>query len=157
MLPGHDGFEVCSRIREVSNIPIVMLTARGAEEDMIKGLRLGADDYVAKPFSAQALLARVEAVLRRAHLATAPEGQTSFSQGDLHIDFLTRQVTVHGQAVRLAPTEYRLLHYLAVNKGKTVTQDDILRNVWGLDRWSEHEVVRVTVWRLRQLLQCRGS
>ncbi|MBI3954341.1 MAG: response regulator transcription factor [Chloroflexi bacterium] len=152
MLPGLDGFEVCQRIREVSMVPIIMLTARGAEEDKVKGLRLGADDYVAKPFSAQELLARVEAVLRRAHLAEAPSQETSFTLGDLRVDFPTRRVTVRGQEVRLSPTEYRLLHYLASHAGKTVTQDDILESVWGAGYRGEHEVLRVTVWRLRHKL-----
>ncbi|MFQ5860218.1 MAG: response regulator transcription factor [Dehalococcoidia bacterium] len=153
MLPGQDGFEICERIREVSTIPIVMLTARGAEEDKVKGLHLGADDYVVKPFSAQELLARVEAVLRRARMAEVPGRQTSFTQDNLKVDFLTRRVTVGEQEVRLSPTEYRLLHYLAINAGKTMTQDDLLEKVWGSDYRGEHEVLRVTVWRLRQKLE----
>lgn len=153
MLPGMDGFEVCSRIREVSTVPIIMLTARGAEEDKVRGLRLGADDYVAKPFSAQELLARVEAVLRRSRLAETPARQTFFDSGDLRVDFLTRQVTARGKEVRLSPTEYRVLHYLAINAGKTITQDDLLQSVWGAGYRGEHEVLRVTVWRLRQKLE----
>lgn len=153
MLPGQDGFQVCTRIREVSAVPIIMLTARGAEEDKVKGLRLGADDYVVKPFSAQELLARVEAVLRRAGLAEAPGRQTSFTLGDLLVDFLAQRVTVRNQDVRLSPTEYRVLHYLASNAGRTVTQDDLLEKVWGQGYVGEHEVLRVTVWRLRQKLE----
>ncbi|MEE9324821.1 MAG: response regulator transcription factor [Dehalococcoidia bacterium] len=153
MLPGLDGFGVCARIREVSMIPIIMLTARGAEEDKVKGLRLGADDYIAKPFSAQELLARVEAVLRRVRLAEVAGRQTSFTQGDLQMDFLTRRVTVRGKEVRLSPTEYRLLHYLAANAGKVLTQDDLLEKVWGQGYRGEQEVLRVTVWRLRQKLE----
>jgi DNA-binding response OmpR family regulator len=153
MLPGQDGFQVCAHIREVSTVPIIMLTARGAEEDKVKGLRLGADDYVVKPFSAQELLARVEAVLRRARLAEAPRGAASFTVGDLSVDFLTRQVLVKGQKVRLSPTEYRLLQYLVANAGKTVTQDELLEKVWGPGYRGEHEVLRITVWRLRQKVE----
>jgi len=153
MLPGLDGFEVCRRIREVSVVPIIMLTARGAEEDKVKGLHLGADDYVAKPFSAQELLARVEAVLRRTHLAEAPSKETSFKLGDLRVDFAARRVTVRGQEVRLSPTEYRLLHYLVAHAGKTVTQDEVLEDVWGKGYRGENELLRVTMWRLRHKLE----
>ncbi|MFQ5873534.1 MAG: response regulator transcription factor [Dehalococcoidia bacterium] len=153
MLPGADGFEVCSQIREVSTVPIIMLTARGAEEDRVKGLRLGADDYVPKPFSAQELLARVEAVLRRAHLAESPEKQPYFCRGDLRVDFLSRQVTVKEKEVHLSPTEYRVLYYLAINMGKAITQDELLTKVWGPGYQGEQEVLRVTVWRLRQKLE----
>lgn len=152
MLPGQDGFTVCERIREMTNIPIIMLTARGTEEDKVKGLRLGADDYVVKPFSAQELLARVETVLRRARLAELPRGQTRFSSGDLHVDFSTHRVTVKDQDVRLSPTEYRVLHYLASNVGRVVIQDDLLEKVWGPSYKGEHELLRVTLWRLRQKL-----
>ena len=153
MLPGQDGFEVCSRIREVSMVPIIMLTARGGEGDKVKGLRLGADDYVVKPFSAQELLARVEAVLRRARLVERPQGSTFLALGDLHMDFATRQVIVKGREVRLSPTEYRLLQYLVANVGKTVTQDELLEKVWGASYQGEHEVLRVTMWRLRQKVE----
>ena len=153
MLPGQDGFEVCRRIREVSNVPIIMLTARGAEEDKVKGLRLGADDYVVKPFSAQEMLARVEAALRRARLTELPGRQALFAQGDLQVDFLTRRVTVRDREVRLSPTEYRVLHCLAINGGKTVIQDDLLEQVWGPEYRGEHDLLRVTVWRLRQKLE----
>ncbi|MBI2171176.1 MAG: response regulator transcription factor [Chloroflexi bacterium] len=153
MLPGQDGFEVCTRIRKVSDVPIIMLTARGAEADKVKGLRLGADDYVVKPFSAQELLARVEAVLRRARSAETPGLQTPFAIGALRVDFLTRKVTMGEREVRLSPTEYRVLRYLALNAGKVVTQDDLLEKVWGAGYRGEHEVLRVTVWRLRQRLE----
>jgi DNA-binding response OmpR family regulator len=153
MLPGQDGFQVCGHIREVSTVPIIMLTARGAEEDKVKGLHLGADDYVVKPFSAQELLARVEAVLRRARVAETPRGTASFAAGDLNVDFLTRRGTARGQEVRLSPTEYRLLQYLVTNAGKTVTQDELLEKVWGSGYRGEHEVLRVTVWRLRQKIE----
>ena len=152
MLPDIDGFEVCQRIREVSTVPIIMLTAKGADEDKVKGLRLGADDYVTKPFSAQELMARVDAVLRRMRLADVPEKQTSYTRGELRVDFLARRVTLREREVRLSPTEYRLLQCLAVNAGRVVTQDDLLEKVWGPGYRGEHELLRVSIWRLRQKL-----
>lgn len=159
MLPGQDGFEICSRIREFSTVPIIMLSARGGPEDRVKGLRVGADDYVVKPFSAQELLARVEAVLRRVRLGEAPGREPSFTHGDLHMDFLTRQVMVRSRQahlspwrqVHLSPTEYRLLHCLVENAGKVVTQDALLAEVWG--EAYESDVLRVTIRRLRQRIE----
>lgn len=153
MLPGQDGYEVCERIREASTIPIIMLTALGDEEERVRGLRLGADDYIPKPFSAPELAARIEAVLRRAHTAGASEDKASYSYRDLHVDFLTRGVSLQGKEVRLSPTEYRVLHQLATNAGKTLTHDYILEKVWGPGYGHENEVLRVTIWRLRQKLE----
>lgn len=153
MLPGLDGFEVCQRIREVSERPIIMLTAKGADEDKVKGLRLGADDYVTKPFSAQELLARVEAVLRRAHPVETPPRQPTLVAGDLEIDFLARRVTVRGREVRLSPTEYRLLACLAASPGTVLTHEYLLEKVWGPAYRGEHEMLRVALWRLRHKLE----
>ncbi|MCH8205953.1 MAG: response regulator transcription factor [Chloroflexi bacterium] len=152
MLPGRDGFDVCSTLREVSSVPIIMLTAKGAEEDKVRGLQLGADDYVVKPFSAQELMARVGAVLRRARTSESAGTQPRVSVGDLEVDFMTRRVTVKHHEVHLSPTEYRVLSYLAANAGKVVTQDDIVGKVWGPEHIGGHEVLRVTIWRLRQRL-----
>ena len=153
MLPGIDGFEVLRRVREHSSCPIIMLTAKGAEEDKVQGLRLGADDYVTKPFSAQELLARVEAVLRRVR---APEGegrqQAAISVGDLRIDQQRKQVTLAGNDVRLSPTEYRLLVCLATDLGVVLSRDELLTSVWGKAYEGEDEILRVTLWRLRQKL-----
>jgi two-component system KDP operon response regulator KdpE len=153
MLPGMDGFEVCRRIREVSTRPIIMLTAKGANEDKVKGLRLGADDYITKPFSAQELLARVEAVLRRAHLAETPLRQPPLVTGGLQIDFLGQRVTLRGRELRLSPTEYRLLSCLAASAGAVLTHEYLLEKVWGPGYRGEHEMLRVTLWRLRHKLE----
>lgn len=153
MLPGQDGFQVCSRIREVSTVPIIMLTARGSDEDKVKGLHLGADDYVVKPFSAQELLARVEAVLRRAHMVGLPPQPVCLAVGGLQIDLLARRVLAGGHELRLSPTEYRVLHYLAVNSGRVVHHDELLEKVWGPGYRGEYELLRVTVWRLRKKLE----
>lgn len=151
MLPGIDGFEVCRRLREVSTRPIIMLTARGAEEEKVQGLRLGADDYVTKPFSAAELVARVEAVLRRAQ---APDlHQRSVVAGDLRIDPLARRVTRAGREISLSPTEYRLLSCLAASPGVALTRDELLEKVWGRAYRGELDILRVMLWRLRQKLE----
>jgi len=129
-----------------------MLTAKGAEEDKVRGLRLGADDYVTKPFSAQELLARVEAVLRRARAPESGERQAAIWLGELRIDRQRKQVTLAGRDVRLSPTEYRLLLCLAVNAGVVLSRDELLTQVWGKAYKGEDEVLRVTLWRLRQKL-----
>ena len=152
MLPGLDGFEVCRLVRERSSCPIIMLTAKGAEEDKVRGLRLGADDYVTKPFSAQELLARVEAVLRRARAPESGEPPATIILGDLSIDQQRKQVTLAGRDVRLSPTEYRLLLCLAVNAGVVLSRDELLSEVWGKAYKGEDEILRVTLWRLRQKL-----
>jgi DNA-binding response OmpR family regulator len=153
MLPGIDGFEVCRRVRERSTCPIIMLTAKGSEEDKVRGLRLGADDYVTKPFSAQELLARVEAVLRRARPPeeAGREPQT-LEIGDLRIDSRQKQVTLAGRELRLSPTEYRLLTCLAAEAGTVLGRDELLGRVWGDAYRGENEILRVTLWRLRQKL-----
>jgi DNA-binding response OmpR family regulator len=152
MLPGIDGFEVCSRVRERSTCPMIMLTARGAEEDKVRGLRLGADDYVTKPFSAQELLARVEAVLRRARPPESEQQPGTLTVGDLCIDGPRKVVTLAGQELRLSPTEYRLLTCLAAHAGTVLGRDELLTEVWGAAYKREHEILRVTLWRLRQKL-----
>jgi two-component system KDP operon response regulator KdpE len=151
MLPGLDGFEVCRRIRELSSRPIIMLTAKGAEEDKIKGLRLGADDYVTKPFSAGELLARVDAVFRRTR--PTETRQPTLALGDLLIDHLGKRVTIRGTEVRLSPTEYRLLTCLAGNAGVVLSRDELLEEVWGVQYRGEDEILRVALWRLRQKLE----
>jgi len=153
MMPEMDGFAVCERIREFSTVPIIMLTAKGDEEHKVRGLNLGADDYVIKPFSANELLARVRAVLRRAQ-RTAPDfGDSRFSRGDLNIDFARAEVSVAGQLVSLSATEYRLLLQFARSAGKTLTSEELLRNVWGPEYGEEKEILWVSISRLRQKLE----
>ncbi len=151
MLPGIDGFETLSQIREFSQVPVIMLTARGRDEDKVHGLRLGADDYVTKPFSAQELLARVGAVLRRS-ITTDGDGLTGVRDfGALQIDFAKHSVVAHGSEISLSPTEYRLLRQLAANAGRVIVQDDLIETVWGSGY--DSEVLRVTIRRLRQKLE----
>ncbi|MBI3969948.1 MAG: response regulator transcription factor [Chloroflexi bacterium] len=152
-LPGIDGFAVCERVREFATLPIIVLTALAAEADKVRGLRLGADDYVTKPFSAQELLARVEAVLRRQRLAAVPARAPVFTTGELSIDFAACRVTLRGQEVKLTATEYRLLQCLAVHPGRVLTQDELLSRVWGPEYRGQYEGLRVFIGRLRRKLE----
>ena len=154
VLPDIDGFELCRRIREVSWVPIVIVTSRADWQDRVRGLELGADDYITKPFSVRELLARVKAVLRRSNaLADTSLRQTSFTLGDLHIDILARRVTLRGQLVTLSPTEFRLLSCLAAYPGAVLTRHQLLEEVWGPTYRGHYDILRVTLWRLRQKIE----
>lgn len=153
MLPGMDGFEVCRRIREFSAVPIIILTAKGGEDDKVRGLELGADDYLTKPFGSRELLARVKAVLRRSKMPEASKVPSTFSAGDLHIDFAQRRVSVGGKEVKLSPTEYKLLYQLAVNAGRVLPHEDLLRKVWGPQYRDEAEYLWVYIGHLRRKIE----
>jgi DNA-binding response OmpR family regulator len=156
MLPRMDGLQVCQRAREFSAVPIIIITARGQSQDKIKGLDLGADDYLTKPFRVDELLARVRAVLRRAQFTTSAHLQALHATttiGDLRIDYAQHQVTKAGREVTLTPTEYRILAYLAQNTGVVVTQDLLLEQVWGAEYVGEGHLLRVNVNRLRHKLE----
>jgi len=153
MMPKMDGFEVCRRLREWSQIPIIMLSARGDEQDKVKCLDLGADDYITKPFGASELTARVSAVLRRTKKTTPTTIQPFFTCGDLKIDFGKRQVTVAGREVKLTPTEYALLQELTLNAGKVLTHTHLLSKVWGPEYQEEREYLHVFIRRLRSKLE----
>jgi len=152
-MPKMDGFEVCRRLREWSQIPIIMLSARGDEEDKMKCLNLGADDYITKPFGVGELIARVRAVFRRTEAAVTPSTQPSFTAGDIQINFVKRQVTVSGKEVKLTPTEYALLQELVLNKGKVLTHTHLLNKVWGLEYREERQYLHVFIRRLRAKLE----
>ena len=156
MLPDMDGYEVCRRIREVSGVPIIMLTARAEEADKVRGLRSGADDYVTKPFSAEELLARVEAVLRRAD-SLPSAAATPFEAAGLRIDLAARRVTVHGREVELTASEYRLLAELAANAGRVMVHDELLRRVWGDGYDGASELLHTAIRRLRRKIGDDGS
>jgi DNA-binding response OmpR family regulator len=153
MMPEMDGFAACERIREFSNVPIIMLTAKGDEEHKVRALNLGADDYVVKPFSANELIARVQAVLRRAQRQGTEMGESAFSRGSLRIDFARAEVATNGEPVSLSATEYRLLLQFARSAGKTLTAEQLLRNVWGPEYSEEKEILWVSISRLRQKLE----
>ena len=129
-LPRMDGWEVCRRIREVSEVPIVVLTAAGREQDKVHGLSLGADDYIAKPFGASELVARIGAALRRYRTPAPEQEEDMYTDPMLRIDFRRQIVYVSGEPISLSPTEYRLLAYLVRNRGQALTHDQILEHVW---------------------------
>lgn len=157
MLPGMDGFEVCRRIRQRTRTPVILLTARGEEADRVWGLDLGADDYIAKPFSHRELLARVRAVGRRADLARAPN-QGTVQVGELAIDFGARLVRVGERAVELTPKEYGILHCLALNAGKVVSHETILNFAWGSNHLEgDAEMLKVHLRHLREKIERNPS
>ncbi len=152
-MPTMDGWTVCERIREVSNVPIIMLTARNAPEEVIKGLDLGADDYIVKPFELGVLLARVRANLRRA--ASEPtqlEGE-GYRDDHLAINLVERRVRVQGQLVRLTPTEFNLLALLVGHAPRTVAYRELLERVWGFEYINDIDYLRVYIWHLRRKLE----
>jgi len=153
MMPKLDGFGVCQRIREFSNVPIVILTAKGEEQDRVRGLDLGADDYLVKPFSATELLARVRAVLRRAQIPSDGGQARFFTHENLRIDFARAEVWRGEQAISLSATEYRLLLQFAHNQGRILTSEDLLTSVWGPEYKTDKEILWVSIARLRQKLE----
>lgn len=153
MMPDLDGFTVLRMIREVGNTPVIMLTAKGEEADKVKGLELGADDYVTKPFSPKELTSRIRAVLRRGNFANDSEEGLVNVDGRLVIDFGRHQVFVDGKEVKLRPTEYRLLHHLVKNAGWVLTHDQILQKVWGYEYENEPHYVRLYINYLRNKLE----
>jgi len=153
IMPKMDGFEVCRRIREWSQVPIIMLSARGDENDKVKCLDLGADDYITKPFGKGELMSRIKAVLRRAQAIGTIPTQPSFTAGDLEINFAQRRVTVAGKEVKLTPTEFSLLQELVLNAGKVLTHTHLLNKVWGMEYREEREYLRVFIRRLRAKLE----
>jgi DNA-binding response OmpR family regulator len=157
MLPKIDGYAVCRQIREFSAVPVIMLTARSAQVDLIHGFEVGADDYLTKPFSVTELLIRVGAVLRRSKWPEEIVTRQTFSVGPIEIDFAQHRVTKDGEAVKLTPTEYRLLTYLATNANRVITHRELLRAVWGPEYGEETEYLRVYMRYLRQKLEPEPS
>ena len=152
MLPDTDGFQMCQEIRRFSDVPIVMLSARAGEVDKVRGLEMGADDYVTKPFSHLELLARVRAVLRRYESQLPAVGEV-FESGDLRVDYASRTVSIAGRTVRLTPTEYSLLFHLTRNAGRVLPHHTLLAKVWGREYVDEIDYLKVYVRRLRQKLE----
>ena len=152
IMPGMDGFAVCRKIRESSQIPIIMLTAIGDEAAKVQMLQAGADDYVEKPFSLPELHARMQAVIRRATTYSPTQEIREFTKDDLRIDYKSHQVTVSGKEVELTSTEFNLLKELTTHAGEVLTHRALLHAVWGAEYGDEREYVRVFVNRLRQKL-----
>ena len=154
MMPRMNGFAVCHRVREFSTVPIIIITAQGRSQDKVRGLDLGADDYLTKPLNMDELLARVRAVLRRAQLTEDERAlRTAMTLGGLTIDFGQQLVRLSGRKVVLTPTEYHLLAYLARNAGRIVPQDLLLERVWGKEYVGEHHMLQVNINRLRHKLE----
>lgn len=153
MMPEMDGFETLQQIRRVSTVPVIMVTVRGEEADLIRGLELGADDYIAKPFSPRELLVRIKAVLRRAEMpAPAAQARIVVDEG-LAIDLAKREVIVRGQVVKLRPTEFRLLYHLVQNAGWVMTHEMLLSKVWGPEYRDETQYLRLYITYLRQKIE----
>lgn len=153
MMPNIDGWETCRNIRQVSNVPIIMLTAQGSDADIRHGLDDGADDYVVKPFSVDVLLARVRAVLRRAALPPVDDEPAAYHDGYLTIDLEKRRITVNGEPIKLTATEYKLLAYLVRDADRVLSFEQILANVWGWEYRDSVDYVHVYVSHLRQKIE----
>jgi DNA-binding response OmpR family regulator len=153
MMPEMDGFETLRHVREVSNVPVIMLTVRQNDQDKIHGLDLGADDYIAKPFNPQELLSRIRALLRRSLMASPARKTEIVVDPDLKIDFTRREVIVRGEKVALRPTEYRLLYHLVSNAGRLLTHETLLSKVWGREYRDEAHYLRLYITYLRQKIE----
>ena len=153
MLPDIDGFQVLQKIREFSAVPVIMLTAKGEEDDRVRGLEWGADDYVTKPFSPRELVSRVRAVLRRIESSDGSAPSEIIVDERLKFDFTRREVWVDGEITQLRPTEYRLLYHLVQNAGWVLTHEQILIKVWGYEYRDEPHYVRLYVNYLRKKIE----
>ena len=156
MLPGIQGIEVCKRIRRDpahAALPIIMLTAKGTETDTVLGLEVGADDYMAKPFSVKELVARVRSLLRRMTRGNETGEDNTFDYKDLHINFASHRVMAHGQQIDLSPTEFKVLKVLALNPGRVYTRGQLLDRVWGDEAFVEPRTVDVHIRRLRAQIE----
>ncbi len=152
-MPGRNGFEVLREIRRVSDVPVIIVTARGQETDQVRGLEMGADDYVVKPFSHLALLARIKAVLRRAQLPPPAQNTPDFVAGELAINFQSHRVTLRGEPVKLTPVEYKLLYHLARNAGRLMPHQTLLDRVWGEEYGASTDQLKVFISRLRAKIE----
>lgn len=152
MMPGLDGFQLCQAIREQSDLPIIFLSARGREKDIVRALDLGADDYLTKPFGVEEMLARVRAVVRRSEQKKIIQ-RPPIQIGELRIDFSLRQVTFGEQEIDLTPTEYDLLEHLVINNGRVITHRALLQAVWGPEYGLETEYLWSYVRRLRRKIE----
>lgn len=151
-MPGSDGYVVCEELRKWTQIPIIVLSVRGDEEDKIKALDLGADDYLTKPFGVGELLARMRAVIRRTAMDKDP-GEPTFASGDLEVDFVQRVVIARGNEVHLTPKEYELLRYMIRNRNSVLTHRQILSKVWGAEYAEDSHTLRVHVANLRNKIE----
>jgi DNA-binding response OmpR family regulator len=152
MMPGMDGWEVCARLRELSDAPILLVTARTSQEDKLRGFRLGIDDYLSKPFSLAELAARLQAVLSRSR-KTGAETDKNLAWNELRMDLGKRQVWCGGKPILLTPTEFRMLEILIRKQGSVVTEEELRQEIWGSERPVDSSAVRRYVWLLRQKIE----
>jgi two-component system KDP operon response regulator KdpE len=154
MMPSMDGWQVLERVRDMSDVPVIMLTARGQEDDRVKGLRMGADDYVPKPFSMREVTARVETILRRLQrVENSSQDKVLYADDFMVIDSERMEVHCAGRRVDLTATEQKLLFFLVSNRGRLLSPQQILTSVWGTEYVDETAYVRLYVWRLRQKIE----
>lgn len=153
MMPRMDGWETLARIRQVSHVPVIMLTAKDGEGDKLRGFQAGIDDYVTKPFSLAELAARAQAVIHRARQATPAQKMKRYVSGDLVIDVDAHRVTKAGAPIELTPTEFRLLHVLAENAGRVLTNEQLLERVWGYDTDEDTGYIKRYIWYLRHKIE----
>ncbi len=153
MMPDMDGWTVCQRLREMNDVPIIFVTAVGQERNIVRGLQLGADDYIIKPFSTKELQARIEAVLRRHRQTDSSDQPLHYNNGWLTVDSEQRQVTVSTKIIDLSPIEFRLLTSLVRNEGKVLTHEFLLEQVWGPAYKEERHYLKLYVWYLRQKIE----
>ena len=152
-MPEMDGWTTCRNIRQLADVPIIMLTARGQNEDIVHGLDLGADDFIVKPFSVDVLVAHARAVLRRSAMPAVSEKAITYRDQHLTADLHERRVVVDGEPVKLTATEYRLLAYMVENAGRVLTFQQLLTNVWGWEYQDDFHQARLYIWRLRQKIE----
>ena len=157
MMPEMDGFEALKLIREVSSVPVIILTVKNEEEDLIKGLELGADDYLTKPFSPRELISRMKAVLRRVQMDSHESTSLLVIDDDLSIDFHRHEVIFRGEQVKLRPTEYRLLYHLVNNAGWVMTHEMLLSKVWGYEYREDSHLLRLYITYLRKKIEPNSS
>ena len=153
MMPDMNGWQVCRRLREVSDVPIIMLTVLGREEEIVEGLCLGADDYVVKPWSNQELLARIHALLRRVSTSPTTPGQQNCSWGDLVVDPTRREITIGDRKIYLTPIEFRLLTYLARRSGQVVSYSELIAQIWGIECKQDIDTLRWHIYNLRRKIE----
>ena len=152
MIPELDGYTVCEEIREVSTVPIIMLTAKGEEEDKLLGFELGADEYVTKPFSPKVLVARVKAILKRSSINIKPFNTKIITIGDLKVNIQEKSARIGNSTLQLSPKEYDLLEYMSNNPNMVLSRDSLLNNVWGYDYFGDSRTVDTHIKRLREKL-----
>jgi two-component system, OmpR family, KDP operon response regulator KdpE len=153
MMPDIDGWEVCRRLREFTDVPVIFLTAKDTIPDVVKGLEIGGDDYIIKPFDSHELVARIKAHLRRRKAEATPAQELTFGNGELTINLPAREVTAHGKCVDLTPTEFNLLMRLAQNAGRVLTRGELISQVWGAENRASMESLKLYIYYLRRKIE----